>query len=128
MTGSNESKNRLGTLLIGALLTAIVSLANPVEVSAQDKTADEIMNLARSSAVLAGAARYCKADPEKVEEYISKSEGRLTALARDEYEKVLTRLEFKNNLTAASALPPKLDCDTVLVQFDEALRDFQYQS
>ena len=80
------------------------------------------MVVARSGAGLAGAARYCVLDEDMVDEFITKTEGRIAALARDEFEKVVARLEFKNLLAATSATAPREGCDTFASRFRSIAR------
>lgn len=83
---------------------------------------ENIMVVARSGAGLAGAARYCVLDEDMVDEFITKTEGRIAALARDEFEKVVARLEFKNLLAATSATAPREGCDTFASRFSSIAR------
>lgn len=86
---------------------------------------NDLLRIARDSAVVAGGGRYCKFDPDEVEELIARSEARLSLLARDDYEKVLARLEFKNILDAFSVREPDGGCDDFKAVFDQALRSFR---
>ncbi len=83
------------------------------------------MMIARDSAILAGGGRFCKFDPDEVEEFISKAEARLSLLAKDEYEKVLARLEFKNNLDAFSVKEPSGGCSDFRAVFNRARASIQ---
>ncbi len=80
------------------------------------------MQLARDSAVIAGGARYCNFDPDDVEEFIARAEARLSSIARDDYEKVLARLEFKNILDAYTVRQPTGGCADFITVFDKARR------
>jgi hypothetical protein len=100
-----------------------IAFAISSSTNAQSQSQDnEILTLARDSAIVAGGAKYCKFDDDLVEEYTAKAEARLSALAADEYEKVLARLEFKNILDAYSVRAPKLGCSEFQGIFNRALR------
>ncbi|WP_262690482.1 hypothetical protein [Kordiimonas aestuarii] len=86
------------------------------------QAAADIMQVAHDSARVAGGARYCNADEELVEEYIGKSEGKIAAMAKDDYEKVVASLEFKNILTAMSAKEPEGGCREFLPTFEKAVK------
>jgi len=87
--------------------------------SAQEK---KLLQVARQSALIAGGARYCKLDTDDIEEFIGKTDARIVLLARDDYQKILGRLEFKNILAAASAKAPDMGCDKLGQQLAEMLR------
>lgn len=84
-----------------------------------------MLALARDSAIIAGGGKYCDFDPEQVEEFISKAEARLALLSRDQYEKVLARLEFKNILDAYTARAPEGGCNAFKFTFERALKGLQ---
>lgn len=96
---------------------AVASLSVPVA------GAEDIIQVAHDSARMAGGARFCKADEELVDEYIGRSEGRIAALAKDDYEKVLASVEFKNILTAMSAKAPEGGCDDFLPLFEQTVKN-----
>lgn len=85
----------------------------------------ELLRVARDSAIIAGGGRYCKFDPDEIESFTARAEARLSVLARDDYEKVLARLEFKNNLDAFSARAPEGGCQAFKAIFDQALRSIR---
>lgn len=85
----------------------------------------ELLRAARESAVIAGGGRYCKFDPDEIESFTARAEARLSVLARDDYEKVLARLEFKNMLDAFSAKQPEGGCEAFKSVFDQALRSIR---
>lgn len=85
----------------------------------------QLLQLARDSAVMAGGAKYCKFDPDEIEEFIARAEARLSVLARDDYEKVLARLEFKNILDASSVREPASGCNDFKSIFDQTRRSLR---
>lgn len=85
----------------------------------------QLLQLARDSAVMAGGARYCKFDPDEIEEFVARAEARLSVLARDDYEKVLARLEFKNILDAYSVREPAGGCTDFKSVFDQTRRSLR---
>ncbi|GHF29775.1 hypothetical protein GCM10017044_26310 [Kordiimonas sediminis] len=78
--------------------------------------------LAQTNAKIAGAARFCEYEEDLIEEYIIKTEARLAYLSKDTYEKVLTKIEFKNQLDAASGKEPSGGCAQFEKTFMSALR------
>ncbi|MFC4349853.1 hypothetical protein ACFO5Q_18535 [Kordiimonas lipolytica] len=83
---------------------------------------NELLNFARSSAKVAGSAQYCKADEDMIDEFIAKAEARLAILSKDDYEKVLGKLEFKNVLAGAAAREPEEGCDAFVTNFEDMVR------
>lgn len=84
-------------------------------------TSQDPFFIARSAATLAGGADFCKADPEDVDSFISKSEGLITSFSRDKAEAIFARLEFKNLLTASKAKEPTIGCQEHMQRFQQAL-------
>ena len=82
-----------------------------------------LLQVAQQSATIAGGARYCKLDVDDIEEFIGKADARITLMARDDYQKVLGRLEFKNILAASSVREPAEGCEKLAKQFDIMLRE-----
>ena len=74
------------------------------------------------NASIAGSARYCKVETDLVEEFISKTEARLAYMSKDTYEKVISKIDFKNMLDAASGREPEGGCGTFEKKFMDALR------
>jgi len=89
----------------------------------QDPQEQKLLQIARQAARVAGGARYCKLQNDDIEEFIGKAEARIALVARDDYQKILGRLEFKNILAAAAAKEPEGGCDKFAVQFDSILRN-----
>ncbi|MBO6503255.1 MAG: hypothetical protein JJ850_15395 [Kordiimonadaceae bacterium] len=85
----------------------------------------ELLRLARDSAIIAGGGKYCRYDPDEIESFSARSEARLSVMARDDYEKVLARLEFKNMLDAYSAREPEGGCENFKSVFDRALKSIR---
>lgn len=98
------------------------SLAGSVSASAQEA---RLLTIARESAIIAGGGKFCNFDPDEVEEFIAKSEARLSLLAGDEYEKILARLEFKNILDAYSVREPENGCIMFRTVFDQSRKVVQ---
>lgn len=113
---------RLFLLFKSMLAGLLVCMASASTAHAQE---DRLLQLARDSAIVAGGGRYCKFDPDEVEEFIAKAEARLSVLARDDYEKVLARLEFKNILDAYSVRAPSSSCAEFRAIFDQARRNIR---
>ena len=106
------------------LSTSALALSLTLSVLSAPACAEEdIMQLAHDSARMAGSATYCKADEELVDEYIGKMEGKIAALAKDDYQKVLASVEFKNIYTAMSAKEPEGGCLAFLPRFEKAVKD-----
>lgn len=82
----------------------------------------DLLLLARDAATIAGGARFCKADDDMIEEFIAKADANIAFRAKDDYEKVLARLEFKNVMAATSARAPKEGCDAFLPRFTTAVK------
>ena len=120
-----------GVVLFGVSLSVAVLSPAPVSsASAQEKPVGgmstqerRIMELAKTTATIAGGARFCRFDPDDIEEFISKADARIVLLARDDYQKILGRLEFKNILAATSARAPASGCEKLAIQFDTILRE-----
>lgn len=111
-------------LFLLACSSLVVSVVQPVYAqTAKDKREAEIISVARQSALLAGGARFCRIDDETIEEFIGLTDARLAVLARDDYEKVMGKLEFKNMLTAHSAKMPDGGCETLIARFNAVMRN-----
>lgn len=96
----------------------------PLSAQSQAKASEaQVISAAHKSAQLAGGARFCKADPDSIEEFISISYARINVLAKDDYERVIGRLEFKNMLAAFSAKDPEGGCDSLIATFKAVLRN-----
>jgi len=91
--------------------------------NAQSAQELQLLQIARQTATIAGGARYCKLDIDDIEEFIGKADARIVLLARDDYQKILGRLEFKNILAAASAKEPTEGCKKLEDQFNTILRE-----
>lgn len=119
------------TILLSATVAApLFSSVFGTPVSAQEKPVGDIdmqerrlIELAQTTAAIAGGARFCRFDTDDIEEFISKADARIVLLARDDYQKVLGRLEFKNILAATSARAPAVGCEKLSIQFDTILRE-----
>ncbi len=114
----------LNTSLISALFAGITAHAVllPPAANAQE---DRLLALARDSAIIAGGARFCKYDPDEIEDFTAKAEARLSSLANDEYEKILARLEFKNILDAYTVKEPQAGCGNFRAVFDRSRKNVQ---
>ncbi|WP_417456721.1 hypothetical protein [Kordiimonas sp.] len=108
--------NKKTTTVSLVFLAASIGFASPA--LAQESA----LQVARDTARIAGGARFCKADEELVDEFIGKSEGKIAALAQDEYDKVSAAIEFKNLLAALSVKAPEGGCDAFLPQFEKAVK------
>jgi len=114
----------LNTSLIGILfigITVNTALMTPAANAQEDK----LLALARDSAIIAGGARFCKFDPDEIEDFTAKAEARLSSFAKDEYEKILARLEFKNILDAYTVKEPQGGCRNFRAAFVRSLRNVQ---
>ena len=114
----------LNTVFSSALLAAITlhTLVFTPAVTAQE---DRLLALARESAIVAGGARFCKYDPDDIEDFTAKAEARLSSFAKDEYEKILARLEFKNILDAYTVKEPQGGCTSFRAVFNRSRRNVQ---
>lgn len=101
--------------------TASACLLLPTLESAQANEQDLLL-LAREAATIAGGARFCKADDDMIEEFMAKADANLAFRAKDDYEKVLARLEFKNILAATSVRAPVEGCEDFLPRFENAVK------
>lgn len=104
-----------------ACLTFVSLGSDTARAQSQNAQEQALLQLARDTATIAGGARYCELDQDDIEEFIGKVDARLAYLARDNYQKVLARLEFKNVLTAASAKEPEKGCQALERIFSDAL-------
>lgn len=115
------------------LLTSVACLASlsagSNAVFAQNQEAQEkaLLLMARNAATIAGGARYCELDEDDIDEFITKVDAEIAYRSRDNYQKVLARLEFKNVLTAARAKEPEQGCKTLERTFSEALKKMSDQ-
>lgn len=104
------------------LAVTLPLMATALLAPAQTVSAEDIIQFAHDAARIAGNARYCKADEELVDEYIGRAEGNIASLAKDEYEKVLASVEFKNIMTAMSAKAPEGGCEAFLPRFEQVVK------
>ncbi len=102
-------------------------LAPSISLAAQNKPSDkyeeQLIQFAHQSGKIAGGAQYCKMDSELIEEYIIKTNAKIAFIARDKYQKVLGRLEFKNIMTASSGKKPETSCTKIEEQLTSVIRD-----
>jgi predicted transglutaminase-like cysteine proteinase len=103
-------------LATASVLSIFIGVNN---VTAQEQ---DIMQFAQETARIAGGARYCKLDDEKIEAFITRSLGAIARLARDETEKAIARIEFKNNLDVAGAQRPEEGCNSFSTRFDRIIQ------
>lgn len=101
---------------------ALIFLTFGLGITAPAVAEESALQVARDTAHIAGGARFCKADEELVDEFIGKSEGRIAALAKDEYDKISAAIEFKNLLAALSVKAPEGGCDEFLPKFEKAVK------
>ena len=105
-------------------LMLCLAMAMPLSAQSQAKTSEaQVISDAQKNALIAGGARFCKANPDSIEEFISISYARINMLAKDDYEQVIGRLEFKNMLAAFSAKEPNGGCESLIATFKAALRN-----
>ncbi len=114
------TRHFLNTLLIATTFTG--AAAYGTSAGAQE---DRLLALARDSAIIAGGARYCRYDPDDIEDFTAKAEARISSLAKDEYEKILARLEFKNIVDAYTVKEPQGGCSDFRAVFDRSRRNVQ---
>jgi len=108
--------------LVVSLMAGVVSAQEPTP-GTQNPQEQRLLHAARDYAAIAGGARFCKLDPDDIEEFIGKAYARIILLARDDYQKILGRLEFKNILAATSAKEPAEGCEKFREQFNLVLRE-----
>jgi len=117
------TKFLIPTSLLAAGVMASGVLVLGVSAHAETKPeADPLMTLAHQAATYVGGARYCNADEDLVEEYIAKTDAKIKFLAKDEYERVMAQLEFKNILAVASTREPKGGCEAFVPVFEAAVK------
>lgn len=105
-----------------AIFGTAVAKATPRE---QNNSNTAVMQAAHDGAKLAGAARFCNVDSDLVDEFISTTHARIAMLAKDTYEKIAGRLEFKNLLDASSVKAPEEGCDLISKNFVALVRSDQ---
>lgn len=110
------------TAFIGLAATVIALTSPSMAQSSKEARESRILETARQSAQLAGGARFCRVDPEEIDAFIGLTDARIAVLARDDYEKVLGKLEFKNLLTAFSAKKPESGCEVLISRFNAVMR------
>ncbi len=98
-----------------------------VQTTAQANQEDAPLNPALTAYVLdaakvVGGARFCKIEVDELEEFLVIAEARLSALSRDDFEKVSGRIDFKNYSAAASGKAPEGGCEKFQKQFQDILR------
>lgn len=109
-------------------ISAITTLFLASAVGAQQRPStqeNKLLFMARESAILAGSARFCKFDPDNIEEFMARVDARIALVASDEYEKVLARLEFKNVLDAYTVRAPSEGCASFFDTFERVRKSFQ---
>lgn len=111
------------TIIASALAATAATSASANLQNPPAKLEEAILNYARTNGVVAGSAKYCKIADDLLEEYIAKTNAQIAFLARDDYQKVLGRLEFKNTMTAATVKKPKASCDEIEKRFKTILRE-----
>lgn len=119
------SRNIITGLLVAsafALFGTAVTKASPRE---QNSSNTAVMQAAHEGAKLAGAARFCNVDSDLIDEFISTTHARIAMLAKDTYEKIAGRLEFKNLLDASSVKAPEEGCDLLSKNFAALVRNSQ---
>ena len=79
---------------------------------------------AQNGAVLAGAGKYCNVDSDLLDEFTNSVEARIALLAKDDYEKIVGKLEFKNLFAATSAKEPEAGCDHIYNNFAALTRQY----
>ena len=115
------------TIFLGAVLATSITLhsnafASDQNIQPQPVQDNKTQKYISDTALMLGGARFCKVEMDLVEEFIILAEGRLNALAVDEYEKVTNMIDFKNLAAAASGKPPKAGCTKFMRHFQDALR------
>ncbi|MCJ9429200.1 hypothetical protein [Kordiimonas marina] len=106
----------------GLLAAGFVSYGISAHAADAPAENDPLMTLAHQAATYVGGARYCNADEELIEEYISKTDAKIKFLAKDEYERVIAQIEFKNILAVASTREPKGGCKAFVPVFEAAVK------
>ena len=98
-------------LLIGQ--TASAQQINPSEPIEDSKSRAQVW--AVETGEVAGAANFCKIDPELIESYITRAQARIASEAHDEVELVVARISFSNTMNTSSISEPAEGCE----DFDE---------
>ena len=108
------------SLLIAGL--PVSALAQQTIEHADKHPVPAVIEYARELARLGGAARYCKLDSEMIEEYMDKASAQIHMTAKDQYEKVVAHITFKDALLVESSTKPTKDCSTIEAMLKQALR------
>jgi len=119
--------NTLRFIAIAACLATNIGISTQVSAvqTQPGNTSDKVQEAAGNAARLVGAARYCKVDDDLIEEFITNAEAYITTLAKDDYEKVFGRLEFKNIYAASRVKEPPEGCKKAEKDFADTMRSFR---
>ncbi|PCI64009.1 MAG: hypothetical protein COB37_03410 [Kordiimonadales bacterium] len=79
------------------------------------------MQMARQSGTIAGGAEFCRLDSDDIDAFISRTYAQIAVRSRDNFQKILARLEFKNLKVAASGKEPEGGCNKLTAQFKDIL-------
>lgn len=112
-----KDKNTFGLKAGLGIMLGLGTIAVPADADEND-----LLAFARSNALLAGGAQYCRIDEEMVDEFTARVDARIALLAKDDYEKVLARLEFKNMLAGAAVRAPEGGCDSFVPRFEKNVK------
>lgn len=97
----------LAIALVFAPLLAAFQAVEPEE----EDTRSPATRFAAEAAAVAGGAMYCEMDPRDIETYLNHAHARLAALASDDVDLVVSRIEFSNRLSRAKTSEPRNGCE-----------------
>ncbi|MFC3050749.1 hypothetical protein [Kordiimonas pumila] len=114
------------TLLTCCFIAGLVATpAMLAEAQENNTTNNALVDFAHQSGTMAGGAQFCMAEEDTLEEYIGAVEARIALLAKDDYEKIFGRLEFKNTFAVSSATEPSSGCEQHMRAFSSIIKDIQ---
>lgn len=108
-------------LLISATISLAVSAQDAPKLLPQSAQEQRLMQMARQSGMIAGGAEYCRLDGDDIDTFVSRAYAQIAVQSRDNIQKILARLEFKNLKVAASGKQPEGGCDKLITQFKDIL-------
>lgn len=99
----------MATLIILALAGGQVS-AQEIAKKETEVAESRAMLWASDTAKVAGSASFCAMDVDVVEDYISRAQAKIAAIANDKIDRVVARIEFGNVYNVASSQVPVGGC------------------
>lgn len=111
---------RVVKILTVTILALAGSPASAQElVEAPGQTASRALLWATDSGKVAGAASFCALDTDVVEDYISRAQVKIAAIANDKVDRVVARIEFGNVFNVASSQEPTGGCENFAQLFPQ---------